>query len=193
MVKSKVVLRVAIWVLVLLSACKKEPESPKIVFDIYDKGPQEFGSVSALKNGIKWEGTGYTGNLEAAFRNGESGGFQCYTFFDNNYKELYIIEHMMIRNIPLKRGKYRMRPYRPFSNDFKEGEAVFFYAYMEHDVTVNEFNLKVSVENFVEVTHVDSTHLEGRFDALCEGEHKIRGVSHVYRFTNGKFNIRFDK
>ena len=190
MLKSKIVWFAPLF-LILFSTCKKE-QLPQMIFDVYDKGPQKYGSISTLKNGVKWEGSSFTGKFEEGTEFGYSG-VKSYTYYDSDYNAPYITESMNFGLLPFKVGRYKLRPFRPFSNVFKEGVSVFHYTYREDDAVVNEFNLIESENNFVEITKIDSVHMEGIFDATCQGEYKINGITHVYRFSEGKFNVQFKK
>jgi hypothetical protein len=173
----------------LSNACKKEQPQEKIVFDIYDRGLQKYGSLTALKNGIKWEASGVTG-FYLQMVDANRSDFAGYTYLDNDYNNPYQVEHMSFSMMPHTVGRYKLRS---FSTVFKEGEATFLYGYDEDDVTVNPFELIPEADNFVEVTKIDSLHIEGRFDVTCRGKYKIKGVTHIYRFSEGKFNVLFRK
>jgi hypothetical protein len=190
------VINCSLMMIILLNACKKEQEvtqaKEKIEFDIYDKGPQEYGSLTALKNGIKWNASGFSGFYsENAKTSGV--GFSGYTYFSNNYKDLYVIEKMNFSLIPFAIGKYKLRQFSFSNYIFKEGEALFRYGYYENDVEVNPFELVEEADNYIEVTKIDSLHLEGRFDVTCKGKYKIKDVTHIYRFSEGTFNVLFRK
>ncbi len=181
-----------IIIILVSTACKKEQE--KIVFDIYYPRSTEHGSFTALKNGIKWA----AGGLSHYYKEGgiikEFVGIDGYTFFDNDTNNVpYTIENMSFSNFALNVGKYKLRQYNRKGNTFKEGEGVFRYGYFEDDAEVNPFELVPEADNFMEVTKVDSLHIEGRFDVTCKGKYKIKGVTHVYRFSEGKFNVLLKK
>ena len=170
-------------------ACKKEIVQEKIIFPIFDSGSKTYGNLTALKNGIKWEASGFNWGVKTDDGVNTIGIF-AQTYFDDDYSNPYIKEHISFgRMLPLV-GKYKLRP---FSTIFKEGEATFMYGYDEHDVTVNPFELVQEADNFVEITKIDSLHIEGRFDVTCKGKYKIKGITHVYRFSEGKFNVLFRK
>jgi hypothetical protein len=174
-------------ILLATTACKKEQE--KIVFDIYYSGAKIYGSLTALKNGIKWEASGLTGFADYAesLKRGSTGVFGN-TYADDGIP--YKVEHMSFDMVPNAIGKYKLHPWSPV---FKEGEANFLYGYDEDDVTVNPFELVPEADNFIEVTKIDSLHIEGRFDVTCKGKYKIKGITHIYRFSEGKFNVIFRK
>jgi hypothetical protein len=187
-----IIINCTVMILLISTACKKEQE--KIIFDIYYSGSTKYGNFTALKNGIKWEAGGLTDYYKEGGVIKEFIGISGYTFFDNDTTNTpYRIETMSISNFPVNVGKYKLRQYNPKGNDFKEGEGVFRYGYYENDAEVNPFELIPEADNFVEVTKIDSLHIEGRFDVTCKGKYKIKGVTHIYRFSEGKFNVLFRK
>ncbi len=159
--------------------CKKETEE---VVEIFEPGNMSFGSMTSLKNGVKW-----TASALAQREKDTTFSVQAGTLAVINGDTLSQ-ENIGILKIKYRIGVYQILPYSP--QPVTENQVRGGYARLADDEILEFFMVDESAKtNFFEVTVLDSLHVEGKLDVTVIGERTKKKL----HFSNGHFTSRFYK
>jgi hypothetical protein len=174
---------ILIFSAVSIMSCKKID-----TVEIFQPGPMTNGKFSAKLNKKAWIASGFASRGKHSI-DSSLIGLNASTRYEDTIN--YLSERFGISYLPNKTGLFTK-----FTNDanlIKKGgeELICSHSLVEDDQVKVFFQVDISQKtNFVHVTVLDSTHIEGTFDLTfqSQGDKKL-----VYRFKEGQFNVKFSK